>query len=183
MRQTWFHSLMKQSPDGYLHADVTDTYYAATAAIVGYGSQMMIGQGDGSPETFVAIPNVQTITPGDMTTGIVEKTHLRSLNRHKEKKATIRDSGPLACVAWWDPAHGAHKESGGDGFDPDYSLLSLWQDVRVANFKWVLPDEASNLEIIIVGQVTKYQVGQVTTEGIIPVNFDITPLQDYWSNP
>jgi hypothetical protein len=34
-------------------ADVTDTYYASEANI-GYGAQLLIGQDDGSPETFAA---------------------------------------------------------------------------------------------------------------------------------
>ena len=46
-------------------ANRTDTYYAATGAIHGYGAQLMVGDG-ASPETFEAIAGVVSITPGRM---------------------------------------------------------------------------------------------------------------------
>jgi hypothetical protein len=55
-------------------ADVTGTYYEG-GAFHGYGSQLLVSQND-SPETFVAIADVSEITPGDMTTAVIEKTPL-----------------------------------------------------------------------------------------------------------
>ena len=76
-------------------ADVTDTYYPGEA-FTGYGVQLLVGQGGASPETFVAIADLETITPGDMSTTVIEKTHLRSPEAHKEKMAGLRDSGAFA---------------------------------------------------------------------------------------
>jgi hypothetical protein len=162
-------------------ADVTDEFYASEA-FIGYGSQFEVGQGN-SPEDFVAVPEIEKITMGDMTTPVIKVTHLRSPNRHEEKRATIRDSGPIVISGNYLPGHGAHKESGGDGFDADHSLLSLWQDVTENNFKIVFPDAADNLELIIRGTVTKYQPGELTTDGKMPFTAEITPLKDYFTNP
>ena len=81
-------------------ADVTDTYYAGEAA-TGYGSQLLVGQGGASPQTFAAIADVDEITPGDMSTNVIEKTHLRSPEAHKEKMAGLRDSGAFTVAGNW----------------------------------------------------------------------------------
>lgn len=168
-------------------ADITDQYYEG-GAFIGYGAQMMVGQDDGSPETFVAVPDIMTITPGDMTTGTVETTHLRSPGRHKERKGTIRDSGPIVLAGNYRPTHGAHKQTGGDGFDADHSLLSLWRNVTDNNFLFVLPDREDagatgsplvGISLPVRGTVTKYQIGEMTTEGKVPFTCEITPLHDY----
>jgi hypothetical protein len=101
-------------------ADVTGDYYANESGI-GYGTELGVGQGDAvpptTPETFVSVPVMMKITPGDLTTGVVDATHLRSPNRHREKKGTIRDSGAIVCEGFYVPGHGAHNMAGGDGFD------------------------------------------------------------------
>jgi hypothetical protein len=167
--------------------DVTNTYYAGEA-FIGYGAQMLVGQDDGSPETFTAIPDIESITPGDMTTGIVQITHLRSPDRHHEKKGTIRDSGPIVCAGNYRPTHGAHKRTGGDGFSATHNLLELWRNVTENNFQFVLPDRAdagatgsplAGIALDIRGTVTRYQIGEMTLEGKTPFTCEITPLRDY----
>src|SRR5688572_12797932 len=123
-------------------ADVTDLYYAGDA-FIGYGAQFLVGQDDGSPETFTAVPDIESITMGDMTTGTVQKTHLRSPGRHHEHLATIRNSGPITLSGNYRPTHGAHKQTGGDGFTATHSLLSLWRNVTENNFQLALPIEAA----------------------------------------
>jgi hypothetical protein len=171
-------------------ADVTDLYYAGDA-FIGYGTQFMVGQDDGSPETFVAVPDINRIAPGDMTTGIVPITHLRSPDRHQEKKGTIRDSGPIVLEGNYRPSHGAHKQVGGDGFDADHSLLSLWISVAENNFRIVLPDREdagatgsplAGIALDVRGTVTRYQIGELTTEGKVPFTAEVTPLRDYSAN-
>ncbi len=162
-------------------SDVTDTFYAG-GAFIGYGAQIKVGQGD-SPETFTAIPDVESITPGDATTGIVEVTHLRSPDRHKEKKGTIRDHGAFACTANYRPEHGAHKTAGGDGFAAGRSLVALNDTVTEANFEIEYPVDAGSVVVSFRGLITKYQVGALTTEGKVPVMFDITPLRSFASLP
>ncbi len=168
-------------------ADVTDLYYAGEA-FIGYGAQLLVGQDDGSPETFTAIPDINSITPGDLTTGIVQITHLRSPRRHHEKKGTLRDSGPIVLEGNYRPNHGAHKQSGGDGFSASNSLLSLWINVTECNFKMVLPDREdagatgsplAGIELPFRGVVTKYQPGQMGLEDKVPFTCEITPLRDY----
>jgi hypothetical protein len=167
--------------------DVPNTYYAGEA-FIGYGAQMLVGQDDGSPETFTAIPDIESITPGDMTTGIVQITHLRSPDRHHEKKGTIRDSGPIVCAGNYRPTHGAHKRTGGDGFSATHNLLELWRNVTENNFQFVLPDRAdagatgsplAGIALDIRGTVTRYQIGEMTLEGKTPFTCEITPLRDY----
>jgi hypothetical protein len=164
-------------------ADVTNTYYASDG-VIGYGAQMLVGQG-GSPETFVAIPEVNSITPGDMTTATVQMTHLRSPGRHHEKKATIRDSGPIVIECNYRPSHGAHQRGGGDGFSATHNIVELWRNVTEANFRLVLPDETGTGSpdmgetVDISGVITRYQIGQITLEDKIPCTIEITPLSDY----
>lgn len=166
-------------------ADVTDTFYAGDA-FIGYGAQFLVGQDDGSPETFVAVPDIDKITPGDMTTGVVDITHLRSPGRHREKKGTIRDSGAIVLTGNYRPEHGAHKQLGGDGFDSTHSLLTLWRNVTENNFILRLPDDAGlvgspeeNIDLPIRGVVTKYQIGELSLDGKCPFTAEITPLRDY----
>lgn len=166
-------------------ADVTDDFVASNAR-VGYGAQLKVGQGD-SPETFVAVPMVNSITPGEISAEVVDVTHLRSPGRHREKRATIRDSGAIAFECDYDPNHGAHKESGGDGFDAAHSLLSLSRSLARNNFQLSLPDpdnpETTDIEIDLEGTVTKYQIGGITLTDPTKVMVEITPLRDYFRNP
>jgi hypothetical protein len=165
-------------------SDVTDTYYAGDA-FIGYGSQLKVGQDDGSPETFTAIPDVESITPGDATTGIVDVTHLRSLDRHREKKGTIRDNGPFTLMGNYRPTHGAHLLAGGDGFSATHNLKALWTNVTEANFELVYPVDASSgspaePEVLpFRGLITKYQVGALTLDGKTGFTVEITPLRAF----
>lgn len=166
-------------------ADVTDSFYAGSA-FIGYGAQILVGQDDGSPETFTAIPDVNSITFGDMTTGVIQKTHLRSPGRHHEKLATIRDSGPIVLECNYTPAHGAHKQAGGDGFSATHNVLTLWRNVTECNFRVIFPvasdgevSPAEGIQLDFDGVITKYQIGQLQLEDKVGVTIEITPLQDY----
>jgi hypothetical protein len=161
-------------------ANVTGEFYANDGGI-GYGTELGVGQGN-SPETFVSIPVMMKITPGNLTTGVVDATHLRSPARHREKKGTIRDSGAIAANGFYIPGHGAHKLAGGDGFSATKNLLYLWRNVVENNFKITMPDDFDNLELDLQGVITKYQVGEMSTENLVPFDLEITPLQDYFTN-
>jgi hypothetical protein len=158
-------------------ANVTDTYYSGDA-FVGYGSQLLVGQDDGSPETFVAIADVLSITPGDMTTAVVQKTHLRSPDAHHEKIATLRDSGPFTITGNWRPAHGSQSNAGGDGFTSG-GLIALWRTRAERNFKIVLSDGSPATEWPFRGVVTKFQPGEIGVEDKVPFTAEITPLEDF----
>lgn len=154
-------------------ADVTGQFYAGSAQ-VGYGTQLLVGQDDGSPETFVAVADVESIEPGEMTTEVVDKTHLRSPDGHREKVATIRDSGPFTITGNWRLDHGSHSNAGGDGFDT--GLIGLWRTRAERNFKIVLPDAT---EWPFRGVVTRYQPGAIGVNEKIGFTAEITPLQDF----
>ncbi len=160
-------------------ADVTGTTYAGEA-FIGYLSEFRVGQDD-SPETFVAVADVMLITPGDMTTGVIEKTHLRSPNRHREHLATLRDSGPIVLTGNYRPGHGSHSTAGGDGFDSAHSLPSLWIAVKENNFELELPVTAGSPAVVLAirGVVTKYQIGAIGLDQKVDFTCEITPLQDY----
>lgn len=159
-------------------ANVTDTFYAGEA-FIGYGTQLLVGQDNGSPETFVAVADIDTITPGDMTTNVVQKTHLRSPEAHHEKLAALRDSGPFTITGNWRLAHGSHSNAGGDGFDT--GLIGLWRSREERNFKIVLPIEAGSpaIEWPFRGVVTQYQPGEIGLEERVTFTAQITPLQDF----
>ncbi len=170
-------------------ADVTDLYYPATSNI-GYGSQLLVGQGDGSPETFVAVPNVKSISVGDFSGGVVDVTHLRSPGRHREKRATIRDSGPITLVCSYDRNHGAFKNNpgSGDGFTVGHTMLGLSRSMAENNYQLFepdtpLPDGGSPAETGLTtpfrGQVTRFSIGPLTIDNVREVTIEITPLSDY----
>lgn len=160
-------------------ANVTDTFYAGEA-FIGYKAQLLVGQGDASPETFVAVADIMSITPGDMTTGIINKTHLRSPGRAHEKLATIRDLGPFTIAGNYRPGHGSHKQLGGDGFDTTHSLVTLWRNVTENNFKIVLVDaNDDDIELPFRGVVSKYQIGGIQLEEKVDFTADIQPLSDW----
>lgn len=162
-------------------ADVTGTFYAG-GAWVGYGTELRIGQGETPTESFVAVPDIMSITPGDMSTGIVDVTHLRSLDRHREKKGTIRDSGPFQISGNYRPGHGGHTVAGGDGFNATHNLPALWRDVREANFEIELPVDAAGSPAQVLefrGVVTKYQIGNITIDQKVEFTAEITPLGAY----
>lgn len=160
-------------------SNVTDTYYAGDA-FHGYGSQLLVGQDDGSPETFVAVADVAEITPGDMTTAVIEKTHLRSPEAHREKLAGLRDSGPFTIMGNWRPTHGSQSNAGGDGFGTSGGgLIGLWRQRIERNFKIVLNDGSPATEWPFRGVITKFQPGTIGNDDKVNFTAEITPLSDF----
>lgn len=162
-------------------ADVTDTFYASEGAI-GYGAQFLVGQGD-SPETFVALPEVERISPlVSLTTGKTRVTHLRSPNRHHEDKPTLSESQPVTVQGTFRPGHGAHKLAGGDGFSSSTNLQALRASAAETNFLIKLPDAFSVAEgLPLTGFVSKYEIGELNAENKVPFTLEITPVKSYYS--
>jgi hypothetical protein len=46
-----------------------------------------------------------------------------------------------------------------------------------------MPDDFDNLTLDLRGIVSKYQVGEMGIEGLVPFTLEITPLQDYFTGP
>ena len=157
--------------------DVTGTYYPGEA-FTGYGVQLLVGQGGASPEMYVAIADLETITPGDMSTTVIEKTHLRSPEAHKEKMAGLRDSGAFALAGNWRPTHGSQSNAGGDGFK-NGGLIALWRTRKECSFKIVLTDGSPGTEWPFRGVVTKFQPGEISGDAKVAFTAEITPLGDF----
>lgn len=162
-------------------ADRTDTFYAGTG-IHGYGAQLMVGDG-ASPETFQAVAQVTSITFGDMTTAVIDKTHLRSPAAHREKMAGLRDSGPFAIEGIWAPADESQSNTGGgSGSFVSGGLIAMWIARTEHNFKIVLNDGSPATEFPFGGIVTKFQPGQIGPDDKIMFSAEITPVQDFSSD-
>jgi hypothetical protein len=162
-------------------SDVTDTYYAGEA-FIGYGTQLMVGDG-ASPESFEAIADVIEITPGAWGTDVVEKTHLRSPTRHKEKLVAMRDSGPFVVKCNWRPTHESQsKAGGGSGAFASGGMLAKWISGEETNYKIVLSDGSPGTEVPFRGSVTKYQPGGIAGGQKVDMTIEITPLADFSSS-
>ena len=159
-------------------ADVSNTFYNSEG-FIGYGSQWFVGMDDGSPETFVAVAQVDTIAFGDMTAGIVNKTHLRSPGRAHEKIATIRDVGPFTMTGTLNMAHGSLNNAGGDGFDPPGGLIALHRNLTERNMKIVLSDGSPGTELPFRGVISRLNLGTVGLEELVKFTADVQPLGDY----
>lgn len=159
-------------------ADVTNTFYAGEA-IHGYGAQLLVGDG-ASPEGFDAVADVVSITPGAMETEVIEKTHLRSPDAHREKLAGLRDSGPFVVELNWRPAHESQSNAGGgSGSFTGGGLISMWRNREEKNFKIVLNDGSPATEWPFRGVITKFQPGSITNDDKISATCEITPLQAF----
>lgn len=158
-------------------SDVTGTFYSGEA-FVGYGTELLVGQDDGSPETFAAVADIDTIEPGEMSTEVVDKTHLRSPDGHREKIATIRDSGPFTITGNWRLEHGSHANAGGDGFD--IGLIGLWRTRAERNFKIKITLPSTTVVTWpFRGVVTRYQPGSISVDQKVGFTAEITPLEDF----
>lgn len=169
-------------------ADVTDTFYPSNA-FIGYGGQFLVGDG-GSPEGFHALGQVKRISPiVSLTTGVKEITHLRSPDATREKLPTLSDSSPVTVEGTFDPARGEHLIAGGsDGFTVDSNLQALRKSRVKWNFRIGLPIEAGSdgspdqyITLPLVGVVTKYEIGELSTENEVPFTVEITPTSAYYS--
>ena len=157
--------------------NITDLYYNGEA-FIGYGSQWLIGQDDGSPETFVAVADIDSIQFGDMTAGIVNKTHLRSPGRAHEKIATIRDMGAFTMTGNLRLDHGSQNNAGGDGFTSG-GLIAIHRSLEERNMVIVLSDGSPGTEVPFRGVVSSLNLGGVTLEGLTKFTAQVQPLADY----
>jgi hypothetical protein len=159
-------------------AEVTDTYYEGQA-FHGYGSQLMVGDG-ASPEVFQAIADVMSITPGEMSTAVIEKTHLRSPEAHREKLAGLRDSGPFTITGNWRPTHQSQSNAGGGtSAFASGGLVYFWRNRSIKNWKIVLSDGSPATEWPFTGFVSKFQPGEIGPDDKVNFTAEITPVSDF----
>jgi hypothetical protein len=145
----------------------------------------MIGDG-ASPETFEAFASVVSITPGDMTTAVIDKTHLRSPAAHREKMAGLRDSGPFTVVMSYDPTHESHTNAGGgSGSFTTGGLFAIWISREVRNYQIMLNDgggsPGQNTTFPFSGIVTRCQLGEFGPDNKVDITAEFTPVSDFSS--
>lgn len=159
-------------------SNLTGTYYA-NQAFHGYGTQLLVGKGN-SPQTFEAIPFIRRITPGEMITNMLPATHLRSPAAHLEKKAGLRDSGPMACEMQYVPKHESQSNAGGGtGSFQSGGLIDFWIARSEKDYLLVLSDGSPATEIPFAGVVSRYQIGEIGEDAIVPLNLEVTPIRDF----
>jgi len=162
-------------------SDMTGSFYAAEG-IHGYGTQWLIGDGS-SPENFEAVPYVKRITPGDMNTAVLDKTHLRSPEAHREKKAGLRDSGAFSIEMIYHPRHESQSnQGGGSGIFQNGGLFAMWRGREEKNMKLIFFDGSPGTELPFRGCITKCQIGEIGEDALVPLMVEVTPLQDYSAN-
>lgn len=157
-------------------ADITDLFYEGES-FIGYGSQWMIGQND-SPETFVAVADVESIDFGEMTAEVINKTHLRSPGRAHEKIATIRDLGPFTMTGNLRLDHGSQNNAGGDGFTTG-GLIAIHRSLEERNMKIVLSDGSPATEVPFRGVIASLKLGTVGLTSRVQFTAMVQPLSDY----
>lgn len=157
--------------------NVTNTFYASEG-FNGYGSQLLVGNTE-SPSSYEAIAFIDSITPGNMETAVIDRTHLRSPAAHREKLAGLRDSGPFTVKGTWVPGHESQSNAGGGaGAFATGGLVFLWRTRAVRGFKIVCSDDDAT-EWPFVGFVSKFQPGEITGDGKVDFTAEITPNQDF----
>jgi hypothetical protein len=161
-------------------SDRTDSFYAAEDAIHGYGAQLLMGDGE-NPEAFEAIATIRSITPGEMSTEDIDRTHLRSPDAHKEHMAGMRDSGAFECEFIWLPNEQSQSNTGGgSGAFQNGGVIAKWRGRQNHNFKIVLNDNVSpQTEWPFRGYVSQFQPGEIGVDDLIGGTLSIQPTEAY----
>jgi hypothetical protein len=158
-------------------AEVTGQYYAGEGEI-GYGTELLVGQDDGSPETFVALSNVVEVNLGGFTAPTIDISHLRSPGRAREKTTGLRDYQDITVRCNY-VLHGSHLNAGGDGFtNGGMRAIHISQEER--NFMAVrhLGDEVLE-SIPFRGKVSGITQPVLNNDNKMEVTYTITPMRDY----
>jgi len=165
-------------PSDTIVTDVTDEFYAATDdAIAGYGGQFMVGDG-ASPETFEAVAGVVRIPLPAQTSTDVRTTHLRSLKRHEEHRAGMRDTPAFTVDLIWLPYHPSQSVAGGgSGSFASGGLAAMAADGANRNFRFVANDGSPATTLDIRGYVATFAPGEVNKDGFIAATCSIQPAQ------
>lgn len=164
-------------------SDRTGTFYGISSdSIHGYGAELQKGDG-GSPESFQSIAAIRTIQPGEISTADIDITHLRSLYRHREHRAGMRDAGPITFTGVWIPSDETQSYTGGGS--GSFTAGGLAYDATTgANHNWkiVLADGSPSNEWSFNGYVASFTPGEIGIDGAIEFTASIQPTGDYTAN-
>lgn len=157
-------------------ADRTGTYYSAEGAIIGYGAQVLIGNG-ASPEVFQAVAGVKVVTMPETMFKDVLLTHLRSPNRHDEHRAGIRDSSEMAVEGIYIFGdESLTTAGGGSGPFSAGGLPVLAADGENRNIVVRFADDDTS-EVEIRGYLKGFSLTNVGTEEPVGYKFSVMPAQ------
>lgn len=162
-------------------SDRTGTFYAAEGAIHGYGAELKMGDG-ASPETFESIATITSITPGEMVTEDIDRTHLRSPDAHREHMPGMRDSGAFVLNGVWLPEEQSHSNTGGgSGAFADGGLIAKWRGRETHNFRIELfrPGSPNMVTWPFRGYVSRFQPGEIGVADKINFTAEIRPTEAY----
>jgi hypothetical protein len=161
-------------------ADETGNFYAGHADI-GYGTEVLVGQGD-SPESFVALQDVIEVDLGGFENEIIDKTHLRSPGRAREKLVGLADYENITIRCNYQPnPTGGHKLAGGDGFSSTHNMPALQISGAEATFMVLLGSGDVQEQIDIIGTVSGMTRPTAGVDGKLEITYTVTPLRDYRS--
>lgn len=157
-------------------ADRTGTFYSAEGAIIGYGAQVLIGNG-ASPEVFYAVAGVKSVTMPETMFNDTNFTHLRSLNRHKEHGAGIRDSSEMSVEGIYIFGDDSLSTAGGgSGTFSAGGLPVLAADGENRNLLVRFADVATS-EVEVRGYIKGFSLTNVGTEEPVGYKFSVMPSQ------
>lgn len=163
-------------------ADTETDLFPAGEAWHGYGSQFQVGDG-ASPEGFHTVAGITTITPGEMSTAVIDGTTLRSPAAHREKLAGLRDSMAFTIAGNWYPSHYSQNNAG-DATVTSFAsggLIAMWIDRQTRNFRIKCTDGATTI-FPVRGFVSKFQPGEIGVDDKVAFTAEITPVSDFSSD-
>lgn len=136
-------------------------------AFDGFGSLFQVGDGM-SPETFTTIAELNSITPGKMSTSVLDVTHHQSPNDHTEQKPGLKSTAAFTIAGNYIPTDATQKNLA-------RGLAALWAGRTIANFQIVLADGSSTTLGPFVGFVSGLAIGDVAVSKEVPFTAEITP--------
>jgi hypothetical protein len=160
-------------------ADRTDTFYAAAAAVHGYGFQLKVGNG-ASPQVFQAIAAVKTASPGEASTEDIDRTHGRSPGAHKEHMPGMRDSGVWECEGIYLPDDESHTTAGGgSGSFTGGGLPAIWASREERDFELTLNNGSPETAWEFRGYVSKFQILEIGVDDVVRFSLGIQPTEAF----
>jgi hypothetical protein len=160
-------------------ANRTGTNYAAESSVHGYGAELLVGV-EGSPNSFEAIAGVVRITPGEMSTEDIDRTHLRSPDAHREHRPGLRNSGAFSveCILLPDE-ESQNNTGGGDEVFQNGGLVAMWRNRTIHDFEIRLGEGSPSHSWPFRGYVSSYQLGEIGPDDVIKVTVGFQPTEAF----
>lgn len=160
-------------------ADRTGTFYNAEGGKIGYGAQVLIGNG-ASPETFEAIFGVRSITMGQTEVADTNRSHLRSPDSHHEHEPGMLDTSAITFTGIYKHDEDSLSAAGGGSGPFAAGGLPTLVPLRgIHNFIIRLPFGSPEPEVEVRGYLTGFSLNTIELENIIEYSCGIMPTQKY----